>query len=122
MFDDRGTACRHQLPLAVIAQRLHLVEAHALRHVAVDEIMRRGLVGHHVGHDAAPCDFRVDFRRIADEADGKRALLLHGRVDHRQRRIEIRRDLLEIADLPALLRPLRINVNAEDRSPRHAAG
>ncbi|ENN89473.1 hypothetical protein RHSP_65926 [Rhizobium freirei PRF 81] len=122
MFDDRGAACCHQLALAVVAEIPNLLQAHALRHIAIDEIVRGGLVGNDIGHDAATCNLGVDLGRIADETDGKRSLLLDGRIDHRQRRIEVGRDFLQIADVLALPGTLRIDIDAEDRSTRHAAG
>src|SRR5690606_1142899 len=45
-----------------------------------------------------------------------------GVADHRQRGVQVGRDLLEIADLLAALRPLGIDLDAEDGGARHAAG
>ncbi|MNF09063.1 hypothetical protein D3C80_2096330 [compost metagenome] len=56
--------------------------------------MSRGLVGNDIRHDPALDDLRINIRRIADKADRHCSLLLHRRVDHLKRRIEIGRDLI----------------------------
>ncbi len=80
-----------------------------------------GLVGHHIGDDAALGDFRIDIGGIADKADRQRAALGLRGGDHLQRRIEIGGDHFEITDLLALARAFRIDVNGEDRGTGHAA-
>ena len=42
------------------------------RHVAVERVVGRGLVGQHVGHDAAPHQFGHDLGGVADQADRQR--------------------------------------------------
>jgi hypothetical protein len=103
-------------------QALHLVQGEPARHVAVDEVVRGGLVGDDVRRDAAPGDLGIDVGGVADEAHRERALLGDGALDHGERRVEIGGDLLEIADRLAGAGALRIDVDAQDRGLRHAPG
>ena len=50
--------------------------------------MRRGLVGDHVGADAAADQFRQDFGGIAEQADRLRFAGLGPALDHLQRLVE----------------------------------
>ena len=122
LIDDGGTARRHQLPLPLDPQALYLVERHALGHIAIDQVMRAGLVGDDIGDDAAPGDLGIDFGGIADKADGGGTLFGYGLFDHVERAIKVRGDGFEIADFLAFPRPLRVDIDAEDRPARHAPG
>ena len=70
------------------APALPLGQRPALRQVAVDRIVRRGLVRHHVGAHAAPHQLGEDVRGVAEQADRERLLLRAGALDHRQRLVQ----------------------------------
>ena len=84
---------------------LPAVHAPAGRQVAVDQVVRAGLVGHQVGLDAARLgtldQFGQHLRRIAEQADRHR--LARGRVllDARQRVVQVRGLLVEVAGAQA---------------------
>ena len=122
MVYNRGTAGRHQLARAFDAQALDLLERHALGHIPIDQIMGRGLVGDDIGHDAAPVDLGVNFGSIAHQTNRGGALVSDRLLYHLQRGIEVRRDGFEIADLLALAGAFGIDIDTEDRRPRHAPG
>ncbi len=122
MAHDRARRFRHQ-PLRIArAQRAHLFEREARRDVAVDEVMRRRLVGDHVGHDAARDDLRIDVGGVTAKADGEAAALVLRGADHRQRGVEGGRLRVEIFRLHALGDARRIDLDAEDGGFRHGAG
>ena len=72
----------------------------AARQVAVDEVVRRGLVGDEVGPDAAASradELGQDFGGVAEQADRHRLLLARVALDARQRVVEVVRLLVEVA-------------------------
>ena len=66
------------------ALRLPFRQRPAGRQIAVDRIMRRGLVGERIGPDAAGDEFREEFRRIAEQADRDRLSRLVRTLDDLQ--------------------------------------
>src|SRR5579883_3109494 len=88
----------------------------------MDEIMRGGLISDDVRRHSSPDEFGIDLRRVADQADRDRLARLLRAGDQRQRAVEVRRNLFEIADLLALARPFRIDLDAEDRRAGHPPG
>ena len=79
------------------ATLLPLRKRPALRQVAVDRIVRRGLVGDDVGFDTAAHQFGQDLGRIAEEPD-RDGLALFGRaLDDRQRIVEVLGGDVEVA-------------------------
>ena len=52
-----------------VAQRARLVERHAVRDIAVQRIVRAGLVGEDVGHEAAADQLGQHVGAVADQAD-----------------------------------------------------
>ena len=96
--DDRVLRRRGQRR---VLRRIGLRGAPALdrpagRQIAVDEVVRRRLIGDHVGPHAAPDEFRQDLRRVAEQADGDRAPCRARVADDRERVVEIRRLAIEI--------------------------
>ena len=83
--------------------------------------MRRGLVGDDVRGDAARDQFGVDVGGVAAEADGQRLAAGAGSVNQRQRFIERRRFLLQIAVFQTLGDARRVGFNDEYRRARHHA-
>ena len=63
-------------------------EGPALGQIAVDGIVRRGLVGDDVGADAAPNELGEDVGGVAEEADGFRLAGPGPARDHRERLVE----------------------------------
>ena len=87
---DRGAALPHQrLRIVLRASRRTSASAAAGRHIAVDEIVRRGLVGDDVGNDAARQQRLVDVGGVAQHGDRRCAAFAPRRLDHRQRVVEI---------------------------------
>ena len=66
-----------------------LLQRPALRQIAVDRIVRRGLVGDDVGPDAAPHQFGHDLGRVAEERDRDGLARLGRPVDDRKRVVEV---------------------------------
>jgi hypothetical protein len=67
------------------------------RQVAVDRVMRRGLVGDDVRVHAALYQLRKHVCRVAEQADRLRLARLGPAVDHLQRLVERGRLLVEVA-------------------------
>ena len=89
VLGHRALGGRASTPLGSAARRaLPLGERPALREVAVDGIVRRGLVGHHVGAHAAADELGEDVGGVAEQADRQRFLLRAGALDHGQRLVE----------------------------------
>ena len=70
------------------AQRDRFRERHSVRHIAVERIVRAGLIGQNIGNDAASHHFRQDIRAIADQPDRKRCRSLRACSISSQRFIE----------------------------------
>ena len=80
-----------------LAARLPIGGGPALRQIAVDGIVRRGLVGHRVGPHATPHQFRENVGGIAEQADRDR-FTVAARLRHdRQRFVEVSGLPVEIA-------------------------
>ena len=74
------------------------------RQVAVERIVRAGLVGDHVRPDAALQELREDLGGVAEQADGERPCRPSSRLlEHRQRLVERGRLGVEIAGLQTLI-------------------
>ena len=73
----------HRLRIA-FALRLPFGERPALRQIAVDRIVRRGLIGDDIGPHAAADKLRKNLRRVAEHADRERLSLAAGALDHLQ--------------------------------------
>ena len=81
---ERVASCHQPFRIA-LAHRADFLERAAGRHIAVDEIVRRGLVGDDVRHDAARSDLRIDVGGVAEEPDRQRPLLGLRLADHAER-------------------------------------
>jgi hypothetical protein len=72
-MDRHRPPCRRLDRLRRALAHLHpFLDGPAERQIAVDRIVRRRLVGHGVGPDAAPDHLRQISRRIAEQADAGR--------------------------------------------------
>ena len=118
---DAGEARCHQLLRAILAPVAHRLQRHPGGDVAVDEVVRRGLVGDDVRGHAARDQFRVNIGGIAAEADGKRLAAGAGGVNQGKRFIERRRLPLQIAVFQALGDARRVGLDDENRRARHHA-
>ena len=98
------------------AERGGIVERYALRHVAEYGIVRGGLVGKNVGHDAAAREFGNHVRAISNQAHGGRLALAHGIFQDAQSFVEIVDHHIAVAGLHAALDAFGIDVDAEECS------
>ncbi len=102
-----------------LAQHVGLFEGQAGGDVAVQRIVRGGLVGDHVDLDATADELGQDLGGVAGEADRERAPLAASRVETVERVVEISRPLVEIPGLDAPLDPLQIHFDAQRRPAEH---
>ena len=122
MARDRAGRFLHQ-PLCIgLAQLLDLGQRVAGRNIAIDQVMRRGLVGHDVGDHAGREDLGIEIRGIAAEPDRQRLLRALRGANRGQRLVE-RGDLaVEIAVGQAAFDPLLVHLDAQDHCFGEAAG
>ena len=78
----------HRLRI-VFALRLPLGERPAFRQIAVDRIVRGGLIGDDVGPHPAADKLRKNLRGVAEHADRERFSLPAGALDHLKRFVEV---------------------------------
>ena len=107
---------------SLLALRLPLGERPARRQVAVERIVRGGLVGHHVGPDAAPHQLGEDLGGIAEQADRHRLACRLRLLDDRQRLVEVVGLAVEIAGLQPHLDAGRLAFDRQHRGARHGGG
>ena len=105
---DGGAAFLHQCPWIVLPHPSHVFEAAAGRNIAINQIMRGGLIGHHIRDDAALEQRLKDIGGISLKADRRRAPLASRSIDHRHRGI----------DRLCWSKPLAILHDRSDRSRR----
>ena len=105
-----------------LARLLPLAHGPALRQIAVDRVMRRGLVGDHVRPDAAADHFGQDLGAVAEQADRLRLAVLGPALDHRQRLVEARGLLVEIAGAQAEIDRVRVALDGEAGGAGHHRG
>ena len=84
--------------------------------------MRRGLVGHHVGPHAAPHQFGINFRCIAEDGNRDGFLLLAGALEDGQRLVEILRLHVDIAGAQPHLDARGLAFDREHRRAGHRGG
>ena len=97
MANDGGAALFHKRVWIVPPHAPHFGEASARRNIAVNEIVRRSLIGDYVWDDAA-CEQRlVNVSRVAENADRRGAALALRRCDQRQSVVEIAGAVIEVA-------------------------
>ena len=112
---------RHLLRLRLAAAS-PFAEGPARGHVAVRGIVRRRLVGHEVGHDAAPQNLREHLRRIAEEPDRARLPLAGPALHHGEGFVEVVGALVEIAGPDPGLDPLGVALDREADGARKGRG
>ena len=118
LHDRRARRRFHRLGIGLLL-RLPALDAPSRGKVAVHEIVRRGLVGDEVGPHAAARDLGKDLGRVAEEAHGHRRL---GVEHHRQRFVEVRRLLVEVARAQPHVDARLPAFDGEHRGARHGRG
>ncbi len=119
MHGDR-LFCRSLQALRIArAPRLPIGECPSRRQVAVDRIVRRGLVGDGIGSDAAPHQFGEHLGRIAQHGDRDRPAIATRALDPGQRLVDILRLHIEVAGLQPHLDARGLAFDREQRGPRH---
>ena len=98
---------------------LPLLQRPSRRQVAVERVVRAGLVGHHVRPHSAAHQLRQQLRRIAQEPYRQRLPLLAGALDHRQRLVEVASLRIEIPGPQPHLDPRRLALDRQHRGPGH---
>ena len=97
-------------------------ERHAAGHITVQRIVRGGLVGEDVGHDAALGKLGDDVAAVADQPDGDVLLLANGVLQDAQRLVERVDHEVAVAGAQALLDALGIDLDAEVARAGHGGG
>ena len=127
---DHGLAVgRHRLPgpphvLVRIrgAQRGRRLHVEPARHVAVERVVGRRLVGHHVDRRRPPQQLRKGVGRVGHHADRQRAPLGHRRRAPGQAVVERVRPLVEVALGQPALDPRRVDLDAQRHPAVHGHG
>ena len=113
LLDGFGIARAFGLPVG---------ERPAPRQIAVNRIMRGGLVGQDVGAHVTLQQVRQNIGRVAEQADRKRCLGFAAPFDDGQRLIEVFGLHVEILGAQAHLDAARLAFDGEARGPRHDGG
>ena len=119
MFAHRRPRRRLDRLRIALALRLPFGQRPALRQIAVERIMRRGLVGHHVRLDSAPDELGQDFGCIAQKPDRLRLARLRPARDHVERLVEARRLLVDVTGALAKIDPRLVALDGKAARPRH---
>ncbi len=113
VLDHGLLATPHILLRIALAQLQRVLEAQSVRHIAIQFVMRRGLIRDHVRRNVATQDFGQYVSAIAEQADGDGLLLLRGCKHPLKRFIKTLGALVTVADLDASLETLRIHFHYE---------
>src|SRR5579875_3797586 len=96
------------------AQIRGLLDGEVLWDVTADRIVRTGLIGEQIGHDAAAGEGGNDVRAVGDQADGSGFAPANGVFQNAERFVEIVDHNVAVAGFHAALDALRINVDTEE--------
>ena len=125
----RGALARHRRArLAHVAigiraaQPGRLLDRVAGGDVAAERVVRRGLVGHDVRHDATGDQLLEHLGGVADEADRAAVALRPGLLDLAQRGVEVGGDEIEVARLDAAVEVVRVDVDDQADAVVHRDG
>ena len=122
MDGDRGGGQGHQRLGILRAQGLHIGEREAGRDVAIDQVVRGGLVGDHVRHDAACGDLGEDLRGVSGQPDREGAFFAGGGLCEGECFVEGGGLALQIAVGDAPGDPCRIHLDAQDDGAGEGSG
>ena len=103
------------------AQLERRFERHAVRHISIQRIVRRSLIGKNVRHHAAFGQLRNNIRAIAHQPDRNIFLLADGIFQNAQRLVQSSNQKVAVPSLEPLLDALRININPQKRRARHGS-
>ena len=98
------------------------VERHAVGHVAVQRVVRRGLVGDEVGGEPAAHQLGIDVRGVAEQRDRQRLLRFDGLVGEAQRLVQSVRRHVDVRSLEAALDAVRVDLDAQRDAAGHRDG
>ena len=116
---DRALADASQVVVGVArAQRIGLLDGQPGGHVAVERVVRGGLVGDDVDVDIAADQLGQDLGGVAQQADRQRPPLAAA-PQPRQRVVEVGRALVEVAGLHAALDALQVDLDAQRGAAAH---
>ncbi|MNO85326.1 hypothetical protein D3C76_766970 [compost metagenome] len=99
-----------------------LGDAPPLRQVAMDRVVGRGLVGHHIRGDAAGHQLGEDVGGVAEQADGDGGAALLGLLDHGQRLIQAMSLLVDVAGLQAKIDAGLVALHGDHGEAGHGGG
>ena len=123
MKSDRFLGPADVLLGTVAAQSVEIfTEGFLDRHVAVERIVGRGLIGKDIRHDAVTQQLRHDFGGVADQADRQRESLALCSQNEMESLFQVPGHAIEIASLKAALDACRVDVDAEESSAVHGGG
>ena len=118
--DHRPAVHRHRLagPVDVLRrlgrpQLQRLLQRHAVRHVAVERVVGRGLVGHHVRDPATGHQLGQHVGTVRDHGHRQRPAVPLGRLDPGDAVVQGVGDLVQVAVLEPALRPPRVHLDAQ---------
>src|SRR5262245_55005802 len=92
------------------------------RHIAIERIMGRRLIGEHVRNDSVAEKLRYDLGGVANQPDGQRQFLSLRSQDKVQSLFQIARHSVEIARLEAALDARGIDFDSKKSCPIHGGG
>src|SRR5947209_5565178 len=115
---NRCSAFRHEGGRIALAHRAGLFERTRRWDVTINEVMRRGLIRHDVGNDAAAQDFGEYLRRIPAEADRHCTFCRAHRIYFCKRLVKMARDNIKVADSSSFRDSIGIDIDAQDSGPR----
>ena len=120
--DDAGDRAAHVLLRVRRAQLQRLLEGHAIGHVAVERVVRRGLIGDEVWSEPAAHELGIHVRGVAEERDRQRLLRFDGLIGEAQGLVErICRDV-HVGGLDTTLDAVRVDLDAERDAAGHGDG
>ena len=102
-----------------LALFLPLRHGPALRQIAIDRVMRRGLIGHDIGTHAALVDLGENIRRIAQKRHGFRLARLSPTRDHLERLIETVGLLVHVSRAQTEIDAVGVALHRQTAGPRH---
>ncbi len=105
-----------------LAQLRRLVERHPGGDVAVERVVRGGLVGHEVHARATAHDLREDLGGVAEQADAARDALRLVLLGAAQRLVQIGDHLVEVAGVEPPLDARRVHLHREADALVHRDG
>ena len=114
-----GPRAAHVLVGVGLPELVRLLEAHQVRHVAVERVVRARLVGDDVGAEAQSPELGKHVRGVRAQADAQRTPLVLGGLAAGDRLLEVVGLLVEITRLDAAADSLGVDLDAKGGAPVH---